>query len=137
MGGNARGWEIRPQEMKRFGCRRRRFLSNPGEEELRRKHERLKFERRQRGMKGEGEGKKKTVPDVSPHGPTPVAAEARLKQSRNVNKVNGATMTFFFFYFVDRFWLRECGDSVCRATAVTGKPGWLSMERHVNRDSIT
>lgn len=105
-GGNARGWEIRPQEMKGFGCRRRHFLRNPAEEELKRKHGRLNLKENGKGRKREKE-KKKTVPDVSPHGQTPVAAEDRPKQSRNVNKeVNGATMTVNFFFFFDWVELR-------------------------------
>lgn len=93
-----------------------------GEEEPERKHGRLNL--KENGGKKE---KKKTQPDVSPHGPSPVAAEGRPKRSRNVNKeINAATMTVFWG-------VGWGGVSVYRATAVTGKPAALSMERQVKK----
>lgn len=90
------------------------------------KARKAKFERKQRGKRRR---QKKTLPDVSPHGPTAVVAEERPKRSRNVNKeINRATMTFF--YLMGLGWGRAC---VYRATAVTGKPAALSVERQVKK----
>lgn len=104
MGAGGMRREIRPEQMKGFGCHRRRFRCNSGGGEAEEKARKAKFERKQRGKRRRRE---KTRPDVSPHGPTAVVAEERPKRSRNVNKeINTATMTFFF----DRVGL---GKSLC------------------------